>query len=118
VLEVEVTVAPVGASKDTGALTAAAHLITPESEARSHYFWRLARNFAIEDEDLSARMTAAVDGAFATEDKPMIEAQQRYMRGQEFDQLSPVLLQSDGAAMRARRILAAKIETEKSTAPS
>jgi hypothetical protein len=48
------------------------------------------------------------------EDKPIIEAQQQMMRQPDLMSLGPVLLPMDGAAMRARRLLAGLIEQERS----
>jgi phenylpropionate dioxygenase-like ring-hydroxylating dioxygenase large terminal subunit len=110
VLEVEVGVTRVGGEKTDGAVTIAAHLITPQTPTRSHYFWRLARDFAIDDQALSGTLTEVITQAFSNEDKPMIEAQQEYIGNLEFDQMSPVLLQGDGAGLRARRIMSSLVK--------
>lgn len=102
---VEVGGTALGAPKEAGVNTMAAHLITPENPRRSHYFWKLGRTFHRGDAAFSARMQQLVGSAFADEDKPIIEAQQHNMGGATFEELDPVYLQSDGAAGRARRIM-------------
>ncbi len=107
VLCVEVGATRVGGFKADGVNTLTAHLITPETDRRSHYFWRMARTFKRADAQFSERLAATVQEAFATEDKPIIEAQQRYMGGKEFGELARVFLQSDAAAIRARHVMTA-----------
>jgi vanillate O-demethylase monooxygenase subunit len=53
-----------------------------------------------------------LDEVFSKEDKPMIEAQARNMKGADFWSLKPVLLAGDAAAVHARRILAKRIAAE------
>lgn len=109
VICVEVGATSVGGRKEDGVNTLAAHLITPESEERSHYFWKMARTFRREEAEFGSRFQEMVHSAFSNEDKPIIEAQQRYMR-MNGGEPEPVLLQSDAASVRARRVLAALME--------
>ena len=46
------------------------------------------------------------------EDKPMLEAIQRRMKGREFWSMKPILLSVDGAAVFSRRILKQMIDEE------
>lgn len=46
------------------------------------------------------------------EDGPMIGAQYRYMHGQPLEELKPVMLATDSASMRARRVLAQLIKAQ------
>ena len=89
-----------------------AHLLTPESEAATHYFWVSARDRAIEDAGLSEKIQKGIDGAFRNEDEPMIMACQERMAGADLMSLKPVMLTTDAAAVRARRVLAAMIGEE------
>ena len=66
-----------GECRDQGIRTPSAHFLTPETERSTHYFWAAARDFKLDDEDLTARMVGIVDRAFSGEDKPIIEAAQR-----------------------------------------
>ena len=66
-----------GAPRESGIHTPAAHILTPESERSTHYFWAFARDFAKDDAALTERLVDVVGRAFRTEDKPIIEAAQR-----------------------------------------
>ena len=89
------------------------HFMTPESERSTHYFWASTRGFRVDEPGLSEMLTAGVEMAFSSEDKPMIEAQQAMMGDSDFWSLNPVLLHGDAAAVMARRTLAALIEAER-----
>lgn len=90
-----------------------AHLLTPETETTTHYFWGMARNFRLQDQELSARLLRIGMEVFENEDKPVIEAQQRSM-GAATDLLAfkPALLQTDRASMRARRMLSERLKRQ------
>ncbi len=102
-----------GATDEDGVCLPQAHLITPASEFRCHYFWSLARNRQIDDAQAGERIRTVTQRVFETEDARMIEAQQRNM-GAVSDMMSlrPLSLEPDAPAMRARRILAEKIRLE------
>lgn len=85
--------------------TPSLHLLTPESEGSTHYFWTMARNVRLDDEALSAAVQTGIVQAFAEEDKPIIEMQQRELGGADLMAFKPVLLQTDTAAVRARRVI-------------
>jgi phenylpropionate dioxygenase-like ring-hydroxylating dioxygenase large terminal subunit len=74
------------------------HIITPETETSSHYFYGFPK-FA------GAESTDAVGAAFKEEDQPMIEAVQRNMGGGDFWAKRPAILPVDGGAIHARRRL-------------
>jgi vanillate O-demethylase monooxygenase subunit len=106
---------PEGGAREDGPSAPSAHWLTPETETTTHYFWAATRDRHVGNAEVSAQMQAGIDGAFRTEDEPMIEAVQRNMGTTDLMSLKPVLLPGDGAAVRARRILAAKIESETAT---
>lgn len=89
-----------------------AHLLTPETETSTHYFWGLSRNVGLQDKQLEETLRFGIDAAFRNEDEPMIQAVQDRMRGRPLLELSPALLAMDEAAIRVRRILARKIADE------
>lgn len=89
-----------------------AHLLTPETENSTHYFWSATRNCQVEDEALSALLKEQVQRAFASEDEPMIVACKDMMDGEDFMALQPIILPGDGAAIRARRLLAKRLRDE------
>lgn len=66
-----------GTPRETGIKTPSAHLLTPETERTTHYFWAAARDFDLENEALTEKLGGIIGAAFATEDKPIIEAAQR-----------------------------------------
>jgi len=88
------------------------HNMVPETETSTHYFFCVTRRFDIDDVVLTRILRNAVTQAFQNEDKPMLEKQQARMGTEEFWSLGPILLQSDAAAVRARRRLENLISTE------
>lgn len=109
-----------GLPREQGVNWHSAHLFTPESDTRTHYFWALSfsRTLGAAAEELARENAPPIRQAFEQEDKPMIEAVQRRMRGQDLWSLNPVLLPGDAAAVRARRILQARIEAESRGTPA
>lgn len=90
----------------------AVHVVTPETETTTHYFFGNTRNFHTGDAPYNERIGSIIAGIFANEDKPMVEAQQSRMGTAELMSLKPVLLPIDSGAIRARRTLAALIQQE------
>ena len=86
------------------------HSITPESATSSHYFWHHARNFRLDEPELTERLAAATRTAFG-EDVVIIEGQQDRM-----DRASPdkpiVDIQADAGVLQGRRLLDAMIAAE------
>ena len=68
-----------GEPRESGIRTPGAHILTPETERTTHYFWATARDFDRGNDELSARIFEIVGRAFSQEDKPIIEAMQRNM---------------------------------------
>jgi phenylpropionate dioxygenase-like ring-hydroxylating dioxygenase large terminal subunit len=103
-----------GDTREAGWNTCNPNLITPETEWTTHYFWGSARDFQIEDAELSATLLGLAELAFMTEDKPIIEAQQIVIGKRDMMDLRPVLLPNDNSSGRARRaidrMLAAEME--------
>ncbi|MBR9885758.1 MAG: aromatic ring-hydroxylating dioxygenase subunit alpha [Oceanospirillales bacterium] len=88
------------------------HIMTPESEFSTHYFFASARNYLEDDAEYNAAKMAGMKQAFVEEDKPMIEAQQQEIGEADFWELNPVLLSSDAGGIRVRRKLAELFELE------
>lgn len=116
VLLLDVGMTGVGAPVSEGISIPTAHLLTPETESTTHYFWAMARDFKLDDEALSKQLLEVGVSIFNSEDKPMIEAQQLAM-GDTDDLLSlkPVLLSTDAPSVRARRIVLRLIGEEQAT---
>lgn len=93
-----------------------AHLLTPETDRTTHYFWAAARDSLRDDAELSEKIRSGIDAAFRNEDGPMIAACQERMGTTDLMSLKPLLLKSDAAAVNARRVLAKLIAQEQETA--
>jgi phenylpropionate dioxygenase-like ring-hydroxylating dioxygenase large terminal subunit len=98
-----VGVQPVGAPRTEGISTKSVQMITPATETSSHYFWSLSRNCKLEDEELSKMMHGMLSNVFRTEDKWILEGQQRMMGDKSFWDNKPMLLPQDKAAVAVRR---------------
>jgi vanillate O-demethylase monooxygenase subunit len=72
------------------------HIITPETQESSHYFY--TRGHSEADEALFRK-------AFLEEDKPMLEAVHQGLGDEDFWDAKPLILPSDAGAVRARRRL-------------
>lgn len=103
---------PAGTPRDGAGTVKNVHIMTPESERRTHYFFGSTRDFAIDDVELNRRFGETRTHIFATEDGPMIEAQFERLEGQDFLAARPVLLNIDAGSARARRRLDRMIADE------
>lgn len=101
-----------GDDPQAGAVTRNAHLITPETEHSTHYFWMHTRNRRMDDTAVDEGTRAIITKAFLTEDEPMIAACQDYMGDAEFFSLKPLYLETDFAGTRCRRIVERLIAAE------
>lgn len=101
---------PVGGSLKETLVSRVLHLLTPETETTSHYFWSHNRNFRLHDGELTSSIVEAHRRTF-DEDKEMLEFQQRELSdsGQSVPQMALLV---DDAPLRARRILASLIRRE------
>ncbi len=111
-MQLVVGVAPTGAPERIGRQTPGVHLMTPETEDSTHYFWSNSRDFRREEIDLHEQLEGGLRYAFEHQDKPMIIAQREAMEGEDFWDLRPVILPGDAGAIRARRILRQMINAE------
>jgi phenylpropionate dioxygenase-like ring-hydroxylating dioxygenase large terminal subunit len=94
----------VGAPREAGRETMSAHLMTPETDTSSHYFWAITRSFK-HDPALDLQLYDGFTEVFTSEDKVMIEAQQQIMGTTDIMSLRPALLATDAPAVLARRIM-------------
>lgn len=90
---------------DEGVFLPTLHLLVPENEERTHYFYALGRNVELDNDELSAITAKMARHAFEDEDEPMIRACQDMMGTTDLFSLKPVLLKTDVAAVRARLLL-------------
>jgi phenylpropionate dioxygenase-like ring-hydroxylating dioxygenase large terminal subunit len=96
-------VQPTGQPREAGISTKSVQMITPATETSSHYFWSLSRNCKLDDNALSEMMHGILSNIFRTEDKWMLEGQQRMMGDKPFWDNKPILLPQDKAAVAVRR---------------
>lgn len=102
-----------GCTEEEGIISQTSHLITPETETSSHYFLAYARNWRREDEAFGAQLLAGLEQAVRDDDAAMIaEVQKRMGPTGDLMSLRPVVLSTDSAAIRARRILAKLVRDE------
>jgi vanillate O-demethylase monooxygenase subunit len=111
-LLLDVGMTGVGRPVEEGLSIPTSHLLTPETELTTHYFWAMSRDFRQDDAKLSADLLRVGVSVFDDEDKPVIEAQQQIIGTRELMSLNPVLLQTDGPAVRARRLAEAKLQAD------
>ena len=111
-LEQSIAMTGEGRPKEEGALTLGAHLLTPRDATSTHYFWIMTRNRRVGDKEADAALKGFIDNAFQTEDGPMLQACQANMKGQEFEALHPVFLETDAAAGHARGVLRRLLEQQ------
>lgn len=102
-LDVGVT-AP-GRPRDEGFRREGAHLLTPETEKTTHYFFSSSRNYKLVDEAEDQALTEWQRIGFTEEDKPMIEAVQKMMGDRSLKEMKPVILSTDTAAIKARLVM-------------
>ncbi len=88
-----------------------AHILTPEDDESTHYFWATTRSFPPSPEG-DAMLRGLMEQAFVEEDKPIIEATYANMDGGDFWDMKPAFLGIDQGGTRARRKLEAMIKGE------
>jgi vanillate O-demethylase monooxygenase subunit len=117
----DIGVVSAGRPQEEGIRRYGTHLVTPETEYRTRYYYASSRNYRLNDKKADEELQKWQEVGFHQQDKPMIEAVQNMM-GEATDLLSmkPILLSVDGASIRARRILnqmVAAEQEEKQLAP-
>ena len=98
--------------EDNDFIMPAVHLLTPETETSTHYFWAVSRNRLTDSPEIDQFLREGITYAFEHEDEPMVRAVAERMGGKPLFDLKPALLPQDEAAVRARRILAKMINDE------
>jgi phenylpropionate dioxygenase-like ring-hydroxylating dioxygenase large terminal subunit len=103
---------PAGHSPSEGIDTWNAHIMTPESDRSTHYFYVNSRNFKVDDAAYNTALATGLRHAFEFEDKPMIEAQQERLGDRELLDLRPRLMGIDAGSSRARHIYSRLLSAE------
>lgn len=112
IMHLDITITALDDPNGEGLRTDNAHIVTPETNTTSHYYFWLTRQFCLDDEGINARRQAIMYNAFSNQDKPMLSEQQRAMETDDLFSLGPVLLPTDAGAIRARRKLEQQIRAE------
>ena len=99
-----------GATKEDGYIGRVLHMLTPETQHSTHYFYSFSRNFRISDKDLNEQLLRALSQTF-DEDKQLLALQQLELV-ESGKTIPTVALRVDNGPLRARRILAARIRRE------
>jgi vanillate O-demethylase monooxygenase subunit len=107
----------IGAVPESGTGYHAIHLLTPETDSTTHYFFTAVRfNVKTPDEALNRQLQDKIGKmrrfAFEEQDAPVIEAQQRIIDN-AVTPTDPVLLAIDVGPVRYKRILQKMIESER-----
>lgn len=101
---------PVGTSADDAYRSHVLHLLTPETQDTTHYFWSVARNRRLDDEELTQSICKAAAQTF-DEDAVVLEMQQKQVHTYG-GPVPRVALKVDEAPIRARRLLDALVKRE------
>jgi vanillate O-demethylase monooxygenase subunit len=112
-LLLDIRLSAAGDNSGEGLHFPSAHILTPETERTTHYFWAVARNFKQDDRQLTSAINEAFQQTFTGEDKPIIEAIQRQF-DIEGDVPTANFTIGDGGGVRAKRMLAGLIAGEQS----
>lgn len=104
---IDVGVAPVEAGStvehhDGGVRGFVIDALTPETETSTHYFWGMARNFAVDDPGVGTRLRRQ-QGMVFQEDVEVLEAQQQAIEANRDMKLNAFGI--DAGGVRARRII-------------
>ncbi|MPV66792.1 aromatic ring-hydroxylating dioxygenase subunit alpha [Burkholderia sp. BE17] len=120
VMELWVGVAPAGSPdpRAVGKQVPFIHLFTPETASTTHYWFATSypRRMGEEGRRRAESDVQYLREPFENEDLPMLEAQQAAIGDRDFWSMKPILLPSDAAAVRVRRVLAAMLKAEQQSA--
>lgn len=106
------SVLPAGGDRDKAYTGRAMHLLTPETEHSTHYFWGFVRNYRLEDSEMTDFIREALRHTF-DQDKVLLELQSKALRELPEARVPGVAIRVDGAPIQARRLLGALIEKER-----
>jgi phenylpropionate dioxygenase-like ring-hydroxylating dioxygenase large terminal subunit len=101
---------PVGTS-EYNLLARVMHLLTPETDRSTHYFFTLSRNYLLDDIALTEAVASGTYETFG-EDKFVLELQQKALIEQGTDQVPRMTIALDAGPIQGRRLLSAAIERE------
>lgn len=103
---------PAGAPRGEGVIVHQAHILTPETDGTTHYFWASTYVQPPGAPDMGPMIRDLLGQAFDQEDKPMIEAAYANLGGEDFWSQRPLSLGVDQGGLRARRLIQQMLEAE------
>jgi len=89
------------------------HCVTPETRTTTHYFWGVARNFAVDDPSVTDYVVDAVTRVF-TQDIQAAEAIEHIIAAWEPSYPEELNIPVDGGPLQSRRIIERMIAAEDS----
>lgn len=97
-------------NRDEGITVYSNHTITPETNKSCHYFWHHARNYRLDDTELTKFLATAAQTAFG-EDVDILAAQQRNIdsAGRHWEGID---INADAGVLQARRVVTKMLEAE------
>jgi vanillate monooxygenase len=107
----EAGVHPIETPREEAFMFRALHLLTPETESSTHYFWGVCRNRRLDDEAVTEAVRKAIKHTF-DEDKFVLESQAERLRENDYPHIPLAAIKVDVAPVQARRLLASLIEKE------
>ncbi|MFM0662926.1 Rieske 2Fe-2S domain-containing protein [Paraburkholderia sediminicola] len=110
----ETGITPAGQPREKGIATLNCHLLTPETEQTTHYFWGIARPFQLNNPVLDEQMKIGATYAFSKEDEPMLAAIQLESGDRDFWGMKPALIGEDLGLTRVRRRMDELLKVEHS----
>jgi phenylpropionate dioxygenase-like ring-hydroxylating dioxygenase large terminal subunit len=105
-------VTPSGDDRDAGVRRCGVHLITPETETSTHYFFAAVRNYLLGDTKTDDESRAWQHRVFNEQDRPMLESVQEMMGTADFASLRPALVPADQPGLRIRSTMRRLLENE------
>lgn len=103
-----VGITPVGRPREEGIWVYGTDILTPRDDCNTYFFWGVPAPNGHDGPQVLEQWAQAIDGAFAGQDKPMIEAPQALIRqrgGNDIEDVESVLLTTDAGPTRCRRVL-------------
>ena len=102
-MHLEIGATPAGQPRDAGVITQQAHILSPETEGTTHYFWASTMPTPPGAPDMEPMLRQLFGQAFDEEDKPIIEAAYANLEGEDFWDQPPVSVGVDRGGVLARR---------------
>jgi phenylpropionate dioxygenase-like ring-hydroxylating dioxygenase large terminal subunit len=106
----------VGLGRIGGSEVLASHIVTPETDNTTHYFFSISQNVGAGSEADLAHIHEMQKQVFLAEDIPMLEGCQSLMGTTDLWTLKPVLLPTDAGPVHARKWLDQMIHEERQEA--